>query len=138
MMCITAVHSQTYGWLDWAKNGETSGTIGFRQTSGIGKNCVLVAKGGQAPGATTMPKKVQDSIVYKSHVQTYGWQDWVSNGALSGTTGLSKRSRIPPNWGTEAKQRVAFPSKPMYREPVGQTGTIRILDLWEPWDSPND
>ena len=24
---------------------------------------------------------------------------------------------------------MVFPSKPMYREPVGQTGTIRILDL---------
>lgn len=30
-------------------------------------------------------------ITYQTHVQTYGWQDWVKNGALAGTTGESKR-----------------------------------------------
>lgn len=85
-----SVHAQTYGWLDWAKNGDTSGTVGLDKRLESVK-IVLVAKGGQAPGATTTPKKIQDSIVYKSHVQTYGWQDWAANGALSGTTGLSKR-----------------------------------------------
>ena len=30
-------------------------------------------------------------ISYKTHVQTYGWQDWAANGASSGTTGLAKR-----------------------------------------------
>lgn len=31
------------------------------------------------------------SVQYKTHVQTYGWQDWVSNGAVSGTSGQAKR-----------------------------------------------
>lgn len=30
-------------------------------------------------------------LKYRVHVQDYGWQDWVSNGELSGTTGKSKR-----------------------------------------------
>ncbi len=31
------------------------------------------------------------NVSYKTHVQTYGWQDWKSNGAMSGTSGKSKR-----------------------------------------------
>jgi hypothetical protein len=31
------------------------------------------------------------SIQYRTHVQTYGWQGWVSDGAMSGTTGQAKR-----------------------------------------------
>lgn len=31
------------------------------------------------------------TVSYRAHVQTYGWQDWVSNGATAGTTGQSKR-----------------------------------------------
>lgn len=31
------------------------------------------------------------NVTYKTHVQTFGWQDWVSNGASAGTTGLAKR-----------------------------------------------
>lgn len=31
------------------------------------------------------------SVVYQTHVQTIGWQAKVSNGAISGTTGQSKR-----------------------------------------------
>ena len=31
------------------------------------------------------------SIVYKTHVQDYGWLDWAKNGMASGTEGQSKR-----------------------------------------------
>ena len=30
-------------------------------------------------------------VQYQTHVQTYGWQNYVSNGAESGTTGQGKR-----------------------------------------------
>ncbi len=30
-------------------------------------------------------------VSYRTHVQTYGWQDYVSNGAMSGTEGEAKR-----------------------------------------------
>lgn len=45
------VHAQTYGWLDWAKNGESAGTEGLaKRLEGI--EIVLVEKGGEAPGST--------------------------------------------------------------------------------------
>ncbi|MFT9009503.1 MAG: DUF1524 domain-containing protein [Bifidobacterium sp.] len=31
------------------------------------------------------------SLTYRTHVQTYGWQGWVKDGQISGTTGKSKR-----------------------------------------------
>mgnify|MGYP004627372559 CR=1 FL=1 len=30
-------------------------------------------------------------ITYQTHVQSYGWQDWKSDGELAGTTGQGKR-----------------------------------------------
>ncbi len=34
---------------------------------------------------------LQPAIIYQSHVQDIGWQEWVSNGDISGTSGQSKR-----------------------------------------------
>ncbi len=84
------VHAQTYGWLGWAKNGETAGTSGFsKRLEAI--EIVLVEKGGKAPGSTTDSFLENIKLQYKTHVQTYGWQDWASNGEMSGTSGQSKR-----------------------------------------------
>ena len=48
------VHSQTYGWLDWAKNGKLAGTTGLsKRMESI--QVVLVPKGGAAPGSTSRP-----------------------------------------------------------------------------------
>ena len=33
----------------------------------------------------------QGNVIYQTHVQDYGWQDWKSNGEMSGTEGQSKR-----------------------------------------------
>ena len=30
-------------------------------------------------------------VYYRTHVQTYGWQNWVGNNAMAGTSGQSKR-----------------------------------------------
>ena len=30
-------------------------------------------------------------VTYRTHVQSYGWQDWKSDGELAGTTGQGKR-----------------------------------------------
>ncbi len=85
------VHAQTYGWLDWAKNGETAGTTGYgKRLEAI--EIVVVEKGEDAPGSTNRPciEKPGD-LSYRTHVQTFGWQDFVTDGALSGTEGLAKR-----------------------------------------------
>jgi uncharacterized protein YjdB len=45
------VHAQSYGWLGWAKNGESAGTAGLsKRLEGI--EIVLVPKGSAAPGST--------------------------------------------------------------------------------------
>ena len=48
------LHVQTYGWLDWAKNGEPAGTEGLaKRAEAI--EIQLVEKGGEAPGSTDRP-----------------------------------------------------------------------------------
>lgn len=83
------VHAQDYGWLDWAKNGQASGTSGYaKRLEAI--EIKLVEKGGEAPGSTARPY-VTELIRYRTHVQDIGWQGFVSDGKMSGTTGRSKR-----------------------------------------------
>ena len=91
------VHAQNNGWLDWAKNGEPAGTAGYGYRLEAIK-ILLVTKGGAAPGAVTRPfvdlyapKPIVDTVSYQTHVQDIGWQDYVSNGAVSGTSGQSLR-----------------------------------------------
>lgn len=82
-------YCQTYGWLDWAKNGATAGTSEeAKRIEAI--QIKLVAKNGTAPGKTTTPYR-HPMVQYRTHVQTYGWQGYVKDGALSGTTGQAKR-----------------------------------------------
>ena len=109
------VHAQSYGWLGWAKNGAPSGTAGYaKRLEGI--QIVIVKKGAQAPGldyagvnaskgvkdarayiaktngAITIPGSADNvNVMYKPHVQSFGWQNWVLNGTMSGTSGKAKR-----------------------------------------------
>ena len=46
------VHAQSFGWLGWAKNGESAGTEGYSyRLEAI--QIQLVKKGGSAPGSTS-------------------------------------------------------------------------------------
>lgn len=48
------VHVQQLGWLDWARNGESAGSVGYNyQIEGI--EIVIVPKDGSAPGSTARP-----------------------------------------------------------------------------------
>ena len=48
-------------------------------------------KGSAAPGKTANAFQEKGiEIQYQSHVQDIGWQNWVKNGELSGTTGQAK------------------------------------------------
>ena len=83
------VHVEELGWMDWASNGEAAGTAAYGyQMEAI--EIRLVEKGGKAPGDTTRPF-IQHYVSYKTHAQDYGWFGKVYDGALSGTTGRSKR-----------------------------------------------
>lgn len=79
------VHAQNLGWMDWAKNGENAGTEGFSyRLEAI--RIRLVEKGGEAPGSTAEPFK-KSQLRYQGHVSNIGWQSWVSEGQMTGTTG---------------------------------------------------
>jgi uncharacterized protein YjdB len=67
-------HSQSVGWQNEQKDGETAGTTGRGlRLEGLRANVTN----------TSMP----GGIEYSSHVRLVGWQGFVSNNALSGTTG---------------------------------------------------
>ncbi|MRH41202.1 hypothetical protein GH741_00760 [Aquibacillus halophilus] len=84
------VHTQNFGWLGWTKNGMRAGTEGLSKRIEA-LEIILVTKDGPAPGSTDQPFVAIPSIVYSSHVQSYGWMDKVKNGQISGTKGESKR-----------------------------------------------
>ena len=83
------VHAQYFGWLGWAKNGESAGTEGFAyRLEAI--EIALVEKGGDAPGSTSRPfVKASSTIEYAAYVEGHGWQDPVESPATAGTTGES-------------------------------------------------
>ena len=83
------VHCQNIGWMGWAKNGGTSGTVGYDyRLESI--NVVILPKGSAAPGSTAGPAR-QALVRYHTHVQNVGWQGYVVDGAMSGTSGQSLR-----------------------------------------------
>ncbi len=83
------VHAQTYGWLGWTRDGGRSGTATLGKRLEAIQVCIL-PKSASAPGSTTRPY-VTRQVCYRTHVQSLGWQEWVYDGALSGTNGQSKR-----------------------------------------------
>ena len=87
------VHAEKNGWLGWAKNGEEAGTAGYgRRLEAI--EIVIVKKGAAAPGPVSgafIEKVKAPTVSYTTHVQSIGWQTWMKNGAMGGTTGKAKR-----------------------------------------------
>lgn len=83
------VHAQDYGWLGWAKNGEVAGSLGYsRRLEAI--EIKLVEKGkGASTGDSYRAENM--AVKYQSHIESIGWQKYVSDGNLSGTTKKSLR-----------------------------------------------
>ena len=89
------VHCQNYGWLDWTKNGGYAGSdsLGLRLEA---IQIVLVTKNGAAPGdlkgyRSSYANSYVSGVLYRTHVQDVGWQGFVNNGAMSGTSGRALR-----------------------------------------------
>ena len=72
-------HVQTYGWQDYVRNGEMSGTSGeAKRLEGIN------IKLRNAP--------YEGNILYRTHIQSFGWEEtFKKNDEMSGTSGLAKR-----------------------------------------------
>ena len=113
------VHCQDFGWLGWAKNGEASGSEGYsKRLEGI--QICLVKKGDKAPGEVNNTF-ICKSVFYRTHVQDYGWQDYVCDGQKSGTSGQSKRLE-----GINIRLAPSLNGKIMYRTHVQNDG-------WQSW-----
>ena len=104
------VHAQTYGWMGWVKNGEPAGTAG--QAKRLEAIQIIIVqkwespvymynasgeslKGSESCGfvgtAKTNTSDANGVVTYKTHVQSYGNQNWVSDGSIAGTSGEAKR-----------------------------------------------
>ena len=57
--------------------------------NGTVKITATTADGAKAAACTITIRK--PSVSYRTHVQTYGWQGWKKDGAMSGTSGQAKR-----------------------------------------------
>ncbi|MBQ3334792.1 MAG: Ig-like domain-containing protein [Eubacteriaceae bacterium] len=102
------VHAEGFGWLNWAKNGQPSGTEGYGYRL-EGMQLMLVEKGKSVPNITPLsvqsdfykknndpgfyiPNSNLDQVVeYTTHVQNVGWQPYMTNGMMAGTSGRSLR-----------------------------------------------
>ena len=92
------VYYRTYmsnsGWFGWAKNGETSGTVG--QSAVLeGIQVLVIRKDAKNPprtdGVANLTSDNINKIWVSGHVQNYGDMPAVTNGAVFGTSGESKR-----------------------------------------------
>lgn len=86
------VHSQSYGWMNWleATNNGTSTTSAINShryagTTGQGKRLEAI----QMKLTGTLAQQYE--VLYRVHMQTYGWSTWTRNGETAGTTGQGKR-----------------------------------------------
>lgn len=87
-----SVHAENFGWLGWAKNGEEAGTAGYGYRLEAIK-IQLVTKGDKAPELVGTIKEAMKArlVGYQTHVQDYGTQAYVYDGAMAGTEGECKR-----------------------------------------------
>lgn len=85
-------HVQSFGWLDWSKNGEINGAEDILNKRIEAIEVRVVKKGQNGPTETSNTFMRDNSkISYMSHVQSIGWQNFVNDGEISGTTNQKKR-----------------------------------------------
>lgn len=75
-----STHVQKKGWQAAVANGERAGTMGLNlRMEALRINVDNI-------------KNYSGDIIYRSHIQTYGWEgEWKKNNEVSGTTGKGKR-----------------------------------------------
>ena len=86
------VHVQNIGWMAWTSNGSTAGTEGCSlRVEAV--QIVLLPKGSSSPTSSDQSVSYaslsRPSVCYSSNVKSSGWQNEVSDGVTSGTTGQS-------------------------------------------------
>lgn len=74
-------HVSNFGWQDWVKDGQTSGTV--QQATAFEALQIEL---------TDVPPDVNLGVTYYVHVQDLGWSDPEVNGGIGGSTGLGKHA----------------------------------------------
>ena len=77
-------HCQSYGWMRNVADGAMSGT------KGKGKRMEAI----RIYAGTIYDEegnKIEGSVEYQAYCQSYGWRNWVKDGAVGGSTGKGKR-----------------------------------------------
>ena len=101
----------------------SSGTNSTSLSASAGMPSAEISSSTEAKQAATTV-----DVSYKTHVQTFGWQDWAANGASAGTTGLAKRlEAIQIKTSAPASHRAAFVIKLMSRPMAGWIGSATEL-----------
>ena len=81
--------------LTWTSNNESSVTVeqNGHITAVAEGTAIITAKANNGKKATCTVNVLSPipGVAYQTHVQSYGWQDYVSNGKMSGTSGEAKR-----------------------------------------------
>ena len=77
-------HVQDTGWQAYVADGDIAGTTG--------RSLRLEALNIRLNYLGTPGSELSGSIEYRTHVQNIGWQNWVADGTLSGTTGSALRA----------------------------------------------
>ena len=85
------VYLEHYGWLEWATNGELSGS-NDPSLKIYAIQIIVVQDGSSSPvvedsTAGTSYVQLSDSIGYSAHVRDLGWLPSVREGSVAGTTG---------------------------------------------------
>ena len=85
------VHAQNFGWLDWTSNGNVAGTIGyFYRIEAIEIKIEDKDMSSISVGSRPFVESINE-VKYSSHVESIGWQEYVNDNNISGTTGQTKR-----------------------------------------------
>ena len=69
--------------------------LDYKNNKEVGTASIVIHGKNKYTGTKTITfkiiKNIKADIMYRTHVQTYGWQSWKKNGEMSGTSGESKR-----------------------------------------------
>ncbi|WP_026884439.1 glucosaminidase domain-containing protein [Clostridium akagii] len=76
------VHVENLGWMDWVQDGQQAGTTG--KNLRIEAIRIKIVK-----DDSVAPQAANITSLYQADVENIGWQNWSSDGAISGTTGKS-------------------------------------------------
>ena len=87
-------HISNFGWLEWTQNGQTAGSVGYSLPVEAFQIKVVAKDSADKPATGErcyLSEELIPPILYAAHVSDIGWQNWVRDGEIAGTTGQNKK-----------------------------------------------